>query len=995
MGRYEISRDKRKLWENSLIPFAIYQFVDRRVVTLVLSDGFLKLFNYTDRDKAYYDMDHDMYKDTDPEDAARIADAAYRFATEGGRYDVIYRSKGSDGKEYTIIHAIGEHFITDDGTQLAQVWYMDEGSYSGDDKDSGLTKSLKKAIRRESMIKASYYDHLTGLPSMTYFFELAEAGCKAIVDGGDTPAFLFLDLSGMKNFNHKHGFTEGDKLLRSFSRLLTDHFSNENCSRFGQDHFAVFTDENGVDEKLHDIFRKWQCAGGSKSLPVRVGVYIARYDKFDKFDISTACDNAKAACDTLRNTYVSSISYYNKELEDNLDKKDYIISNLDKALKEKWISVYYQPIVRAVNGRVCDEEALARWIDPVRGFMSPADFIQVLEEAHLIYKLDLYMVDQIIEKLKIIEEEGLHKVPQSVNLSRTDFDECDIVSEICTRMDAAGLSHSLLTIEITESIVGTNFEFMKKQVDRFRRLGFRVWMDDFGSGYSSLDVLQDLEFDLIKFDMRFLQQMDKNNNSRVILTELMRMATKLGLETVCEGVETIEHVNFLKEVGCCKLQGYYFTKPIPIDQILNRYRTGIQIGFEDPREADYYDDLGKLNLYDLDWVTGGGNTDLDKYFTTIPMVIMELNETAVRIVRANASYREFSDRMLARNIGEEYEDFDTIPEHHRNEFLKPMIECARTGRGQLVDERFPNNITVHTIMRRVALNPVKNTVSVAVAILSVTDDSKGVSYASIAKSLAADYFNLFYVNIETEEYIEYDSKVGDQELTVKRTGSDFFAQSRKEALEKIHKSDRKTFISTFTRDKVLKALDEQGTFTLTYRRLMKGKSVYVNMKVMRMSRIDNYLIVAISNINTQKRQMAILEKIKREHQMYSRVSALAGDYICMYTVDPETNKYIEYSVSRDYEKLGMDKEGEDFFGQALRDGADVICKDDLPMYYKTFTRENVINTIKSKGVFMMKYRLMIDGEPVRVFLRATIVKESDGDKIIVGVKYEDTSKNIS
>ena len=370
---------------------------------------------------------------------------------------------------------------------------------------------------------------------------------------------------------------------------------------------------------------------------------------------------------------------------------------------------------------MCDEEALARWIDPVRGFMSPADFIPTLEEAHLIYKLDLYVVDQIIEKLKIIENEGLHKVPQSVNLSRTDFDECDIVSEICTRMDNAGLDHSLLTIEITESIVGTDFEFMKKQVDRFRRLGFKVWMDDFGSGYSSLDVLQDLEFDLIKFDMRFLNKMDKGNNSRVILTELMRMATNLGLETVCEGVETIEHVNFLRDAGCSKLQGYYFTKPIPLDQILYRYRTGIQIGFEDPEESEYFDILGKLNLYDLDWVAGGGNTDLDKYFTTIPMVIMELNDTAVRIVRSNPSYRDFADRMLARNVGEEFEEFDTIPEHHRESFLGSMIQCAIHGIGQLVDERLPNGMVVRTIMRRIAVNPVRKTASVAVAILSVTN----------------------------------------------------------------------------------------------------------------------------------------------------------------------------------------------------------------------------------------------------------------------------------
>jgi EAL domain-containing protein (putative c-di-GMP-specific phosphodiesterase class I) len=624
--------------------------------------------------------------------------------------------------------------------------------------------------------------------------------------------------------------------------------------------------------------------------------------------------------------------------------------------------------------------------------MSPADFIPILEDAHLIYKLDLYVVDRIIEKLKVIEEEGLHKVPQSVNLSRTDFEECDIVCEICRRMDDAGIDHSLLTIEITESIVGSDFEYMKKQVERFRELGFQVWMDDFGSGYSSLDVLQDLKFDLIKFDMRFLHQMEKNDNGKVILSELMRMATNLGLETVCEGVETEDHVTFLKEIGCCKLQGYYFTKPIPLDRILERYRTGIQIGFEDPAESGYYDDLGKLNLYDLDWVAGIGATDLDKYFTTLPMVVMELNDRAVRIVRSNASYREFSDKMLARNVGNEYEDFDTVPDHHRKAFLNPMIQCARYGTGQLVDERFPNNMTVHTIMRRIAVNPVTGTASVAVAILSVTDDSKGVSYVNIAKALAADYFNLFYVNIDTEEYIEYASKVGDDELTIKSTGKDFFSESRKNAAKYLYKSDRKTFVSTFTKEKVLRALDKQGLFTLNYRLLQKGKPVHVSMKVTRMSKEDNYLVIGVSNIDAQMKQKAVLEKIKREQLASARICALAGNYICMYTVDPVTDKYIEYNVSKDYKKLGFDAEGEDFFKAGRRDAQGVVCEEDIPMYMENFTKENVLKVIRETGIFIMKYGIRLQGEVVRVFLRAALVEEGDSEKLIVGVLREEDSK---
>ena len=565
------------------------------------------------------------------------------------------------------------------------------------------------------------YDNLTSLPSMTYFFELAAKGCRQMMQEGGEPLVLFLDLSGMKKYNHKYGYVKGDKLLREFAALLAGCFGAANCSRFIQDHFVVYTGEPFIEERLHELFEKWKEKEIIGLLPVRVGIY--RFEDIDT-DIITACDNAKVACDNIRNAtvVVSGINFFNRQLQDDIDKKEYVISNIDKAIENGWIEVYYQPIIRAINGKVCDEEALARWIDPVRGFMSPADFIGILEDAHLIYKLDLYVVDCIIDKLSRIEKEGLHKVPQSVNLSRVDFDECDMVFEICRRVDEANISHRLLTIEITESAIASDFDYMKKQIERFRELGFQVWMDDFGSGYSSLDVLHDLEFDLIKFDMRFLNKLDEGLNGKIILTELMRMATTLGLETVCEGVETPEHVNFLKEIGCCKLQGYYYTKPLPIDRILERYRAGIQIGFENPEEAGYYDILGKMNLYDLEWVISGDRVDIDRFYNSIPMVIMELNSDSVRIVRSNASYREFAKRTFPRNVGEQFEKYTTIPKMHQESFLANMIQCAETGSRIFVDEKFPNNTTVHTFMRRIAINPVTGTKSVAVAVLSVTDD---------------------------------------------------------------------------------------------------------------------------------------------------------------------------------------------------------------------------------------------------------------------------------
>lgn len=564
---------------------------------------------------------------------------------------------------------------------------------------------------QENILKGNYYDLLTGLPGMTYFFERVQLKRAEALRRGHKPAFLFFNLSGMKFYNQSHGFSEGDRLLRDFSERLAATFGSDNCSRFGQDHFAVFAEALGLDA-LKGLFEGWDGPA------IMVGVYN---DDGGDTDISTAYDRAKIACDAIRTTYVSSIKLYDATMFTNAERQQYIIGHLDQALREGWIQVYYQPIVRALNGRVCDEEALARWIDPVRGFMPPDGFIPILEDAKLIYKLDLYVVDRVLEKIKRTQEAGLFLVPQSINLSRADFDACDVVQEIVDRVDAAGLPHSLLTIEITESIIGSDFDFMKAQVERFRSLGFPVWMDDFGSGYSSLDVLQSIQVDLIKFDMRFMQQFSHEAKSRIILAELMKMAIGLGVDTVCEGVERQDQMEFLREIGCSKLQGYLFTKPLPLDEIFRRYETGLQIGFENPGESDYFDAVGRINLYDLAVIAREDEDDLRHYFNTVPMAIIEILDGKSRFIRSNPSYRDFMIRTFRVDLAAKDKRFEITPEGPGKPFIEMLIQLSAEGGRSVFDAALPDGTKVHAFLRRIAENPLTGGVAVAVAVLAVGD----------------------------------------------------------------------------------------------------------------------------------------------------------------------------------------------------------------------------------------------------------------------------------
>jgi len=478
--------------------------------------------------------------------------------------------------------------LTDASRRLAAGDYEVELSYQRRDEIGTLTRSfmhMRDKIRLyiDDLNRRVLTDALTGLPNMRYFFKLAENEKARLSGEGKTMAVVYFNLIGMKHFNRQYGFEEGDSLIRAVADILTDQYGDLNVSRISQDNYAAVTSEEDADKHLEQVFRECGTINEGRTLPVQAGVYSMR---FGDVDISIACDRAKFACDRNRGAYVSGACFFDEKMLKQIENVPYIINHLDQAVREGWIRVFYQPIIRAQSGKVCDEEALSRWIDPERGMLSPDDFIPVLEKAKLIYILDLFVLDRILEKMRDQKAAGLRVVPQSLNLSREDFESCDIVEEICRRVDRAGIPHSRLTIEVMESVVGSDFEFMKSRIERFRKLGFPVWMDDFGSGYSSLDMLQQIHFDLIKFDMRFLQRFEDGKESRIILTELIRMAVGLGIETLAEGVETKEQADFLRNAGCTKLQGYYYCKPIPPEEILERNRKGIQIGFEEQDSED-------------------------------------------------------------------------------------------------------------------------------------------------------------------------------------------------------------------------------------------------------------------------------------------------------------------------------------------------------------------------------------------------------------------------
>ena len=362
MEKYQFNAAESKLLEECSAPLAIYQHIDNRLVTLLVSKGFVELFGFENAEVAQEFMDNDMYQIVHPDDLARITESAKKFILDDKDFNVLYRSKIRG--EYRIIHAFGKRKFPEDGVKLTEIWYVDEGAYLGNDdvKDDSLTRSFSLSLFDSSLQRKTNYDSLTGLPNMTYFFELTKASRIQTHKNGDSCSFVFINLNGMKFYNRKYGFADGDILLKNVANILIQYFGSEHACRIGQDNFAVFALSDTLKETIKDIFRELDEITGKRNISMRVGIYP---DTMGVVETSLACDRARYACNTLKNNQVSDYVFFNEDMLEYETNRQYVVDNLDRAIEEKWIQAYYQPIVRAANGRVCDEEALARWIDPV------------------------------------------------------------------------------------------------------------------------------------------------------------------------------------------------------------------------------------------------------------------------------------------------------------------------------------------------------------------------------------------------------------------------------------------------------------------------------------------------------------------------------------------------------------------------------------------------------------------------------------------------------
>lgn len=418
------------------------------------------------------------------------------------------------------------------------------------------------------------HDQLTGLYNREGFFERARQRLDAVKDV--KWLVVCTDIKDFKLINDLFGVDTGDKILKHVAEIMRREKGP--LSEFGRlsgDRFAMLIPKDRFGEELFEGFAKELC-GLAENEVYRMHIHIGVYPVENrKIDVSVMCDRAFSAIQSIKNDYQRIIAYYDTGLGNQQIAEKRMLAEFDSALQSGQFRMFLQPQIGATQGeKLLGAEALVRWTHPIQGMISPGVFIPVLEQAGLIYKLDYYIWETACARLKKWKEQGRDDLHISVNISQKDFYFMDLYQTFTKLVEKYGISPEKLKLEITETALMSDLKQQLGLLERLRQYGFHIEIDDFGSGYSSLNTLKDIEVDVLKLDMGFLSATVHEDRSKTIMNSIISMSKQLGLTVITEGVETFEQVLYLKGAGCDMFQGYYFAKPMAVENFEERYLGG-------------------------------------------------------------------------------------------------------------------------------------------------------------------------------------------------------------------------------------------------------------------------------------------------------------------------------------------------------------------------------------------------------------------------------------
>ena len=536
----------------------------------------------------------------------------------------------------------------------------------------------------------------------------------------------------------------------------------------------------------------------------------------------------------------------------------YILDNFEKALAEKQIIAYFQPEIRTLTGSICGCEALARWILPDGTVIPPAVFVPVLEKYDLIHRLDLAILDRVCDAYLYLQEKNISIVPFSINLSRIDFHHNDIQNDINEILKRRGVPHDAVNIEITESVMLDEPEALKESFKKFHESGYNIYMDDFGSGYSSLNVLKDYHFDVLKIDMRFLS--NSGDRSRNILAAIISMSKVINVHALVEGVEKEEDVTFLKSIGCEIFQGYYFAKPLALDDLID-YFFDCPGGVETPEERKYMEAVGRVNFLSSSPL-GCSRTSFSEaknlcgYVNSVPFGLIEYDGTNAKYLFINDAYIKDlhklgikSEKDLEAAINEEERQF-------HQQFFDFMDMVIESDEVQTIDNVM--NCGYFTFKaKRIARCGNR---SVVAAMINIYDphisDNRSDDMQEFSQAVYSTYEIVMMLYPEENRIHKIYSSSGFENLFNSESismGIRYFMENY------IHEKDWERFKEFFKSEKFIERMDAEGTtFVGDSFRLLSVNNTYrwINFRVTRaFAASEPKYLLTVQSVNRKASEM--------------------------------------------------------------------------------------------------------------------------------------------
>ena len=577
-----------------------------------------------------------------------------------------------------------------------------------------FTNEIKKFLvinkqHEHALTRVSQLSGKTGIFNKQTFIQKT----KEMLSKNKGKPFIFIqfDIDRFKVFNDLFGFSEGDKILMGLGEyFIQNSKKNTQYGHIYADHFIICTEKDNFSP---ETFVKEITTFTNRLFPkfdfiVRVGLYEVFND--GKIDISLACDRAQLALHSIKADFSARYAFFSDDMITDLKQEQELITDMVIGIRKNEFKIYIQPQYDYTTDSMSGAEALVRWMHPTKGLISPSVFIPVFERNGFITQLDQYIWDKTCAYIRKWKDMGLNPVPISVNVSRRDIYNQNLVAVFSRLLKKYSLTPDSLRLEITESAYMDNPSQLINVVKDLKNLGFCLEMDDFGSGYSSLNTLKDVPVDILKLDMQFIIDSTEKNKSKPkhqkrssnILTSVVRMANLLQLPVIAEGIESKAQADYLKSIGCFHMQGFYFSKPMPAEEfeamqeMLPEANSELPEEKEEEANGDFLDSASVNNMLFNKFVGAAAIIE----WSGDKLELLQLNNLYLKeIGTSRAEYSQYQKDVLQR-----------IAEKSRPAIIEAMAQAVKTKRMEFCEiEVLPLGTEKESFWLRIRLVHLSNT----------------------------------------------------------------------------------------------------------------------------------------------------------------------------------------------------------------------------------------------------------------------------------------------